>query len=546
MRAPQRQPPVPALDLIESAVHLLRRTPALDFCIWFAGAAPFVAGLLFFWAEMSRAALAETHLLTSSAGLAALFVWLKTCQSVFAARLLARASAASHDAWTWRRWLRVLLLQAALQPIFLFVLPIALLLTLPFGWMFALGQNLTVLADRAGGRPGETLRLSWQQCLLWPGPNHTLLSLLTGAWLVASLNAAIALYTLPHLAKMLLGLESRLTLTPWALLNTTYLAVVVALGTLAVDPLVKAAYALRCLHGFARHTGDDLRARLLTLRRLSLAAALWLTFQSVSPLTAAETAGPAIPQGSVETVRLDRAITETLDRPEFTWRAPRDWQLNRTDLELSWLDRQFKHLGQAMDRFVRWLGGPVKAFVNWLEKVFSNQKGPRPPAGNFSLNVGALVEFLMWLLVVVVAGLLAWFAYRVWRPNAPVEQTLAAAPTTPDLRAEFVAADQLPEDGWLTLANRLMDQGDLRLALRAFYLAALAHLARREFIRLAKFKSNRDYEGELRRRARARPEVAILFAGAVREFDRVWYGSHAITGEGILAFATQVEELRRA
>lgn len=546
MSAASKPSDLPALELVESAMHLLRRTPALDFLIWFAGAAPFAAAVLFFWAEMSRAALAESHLLTSSAGLALLFLWLKTCQSVFAARLFARASASDADDWTLRRWLRVGLVQAALQPVLLFLLPVALVITLPFGWLFALSQNLCVLADRAGGRPGPGLRQAWQQCLLWPGSNHSLLSLLTGAWLVTSLNSAIALYALPHLLKMLLGMESRLTLSPSALLNTTFLAVAVTLGALAVDPLLKAAYALRCLHGLARHTGDDLRARLLTLRRLSLVAAVWLTFLVVPPAFGAEAGGPMIPRGSVDQAELDRAITDVLDRSEFTWRAPRDWQLDRPETELSWLDRQFKHLGQALDRFVHWLGKPVKSFLNWLDQIFSNKKGPRTPTGNFSLNVGALVEFLMWLLVVVVAGLLVWFAFRVWRPRGRPAEALAAAPAVPDLRAEFVAADQLPEDGWLTLANQLMDQGDLRLALRAFYLAALAHLARREFIRLAKFKSNRDYEGELRRRARARPEVAAAFAGTVREFDRVWYGSHEITGEGIVAFALQVEELRRA
>jgi hypothetical protein len=205
-----------------------------------------------------------------------------------------------------------------------------------------------------------------------------------------------------------------------------------------------------------------------------------------------------------------------------------------------------KALNEQFTRATRWLGGPFKSLRDWLDSVFAPKTTPLPKAGNWSLNVAALVEFLMWLLVMVVAAVLLWFAFRIWRPRAPAVEAVPTGAAVPDLRAEFVAADQLPEDEWITLANRLMDEGDFRLALRAYYLAALAHLARREFIRLAKFKSNHDYAGELRRRARARPEVVALFGGAVREFDRVWYGSHEITPEGMVAFATQVEELRRA
>jgi hypothetical protein len=543
---PPRSAPPDALALIEDAMHLLRRTPAGDFVVWLLGAVPFTVGVLFFWAEMSRAAFAENHLLTSAWGLAGLFGWLKTCQAVFGSRLLARASADETDAWTASRWARAFVTQATWQPLGLFVLPVALVVTLPFGWLFALAQNLGVLADRAEGRPGECLRQAWRQCLLWPGQNHALLSLLTVAWLVASLNAGIALFTLPHLLKMLFGVESRLTLSPGALLNTTFLAVAFALGALAVDPLVKAAYAIRCLHGLARHNGDDLRARLKLLRRLGTAAVVaWLVIAPPAGL-AAETSSAPLPGDRIEQAALDRAISDVLEQAEFTWRSPRDWQLPRSDAALPWLDRQMKALNEQFTRATRWLGGPFKSLRDWLDSVFAPKTTPLPKAGNWSLNVAALVEFLMWLLVVVVAAVLLWFAFRIWRPRAPAVEAVPTGAVVPDLRAEFVAADQLPEDEWITLANRLMDEGDFRLALRAYYLAALAHLARREFIRLAKFKSNHDYAGELRRRARARPEVVALFGGAVREFDRVWYGSHEITPEGMVAFATQVEELRRA
>ncbi len=546
MARPPRSQAVPALDLLEQGMHLLRRTPAADFLIWLAGALPFTVALLFFWAEMSRAAHAESRLFTSAWALAGLFVWLKTCQAVFAGRLLARASADETASWNLRNWLGVLVTQAALQPLTLLVLPVAAVLTLPFAWAFAWTQNVAVLAARTPHRPGELHRLAWRQCLLWPGQNHTLLTLVFLAWLVASLNAGIALYTAPHLLKMLFGVESRLTLSPGALLNTTFLAIVMSLGAIAVDPLVKAAYALRCLHGFSRHSGDDLRARLKWLQQAALIALLGCGLGMALPVRAA-TAPPVPPPAEIVPAELDRAIADVLERPEFTWRAPRDWQLQRPDVELGWLGRQMKALDEQLGRLFRNLLRPIRAIADWLEKALGANRGPKTPTGNFSFNFAALAQFLVWLLVAAVALVLVWFGYRIWRPRRPGEETVPEpGPAAPDLRAEFVAADQLPEDGWLALAQRLLDEGDHRLALRAFYLAALAHLARREFIRLARHKSNVDYATELRRRARARPEIVGLFTGAAREFDRVWYGGHATTADGLVEFAAQVEEMRRA
>src|SRR5439155_1506172 len=97
---------------------------------------------------------------------------------------------------------------------------------------------------------------------------------------------------------------------------------------------------------------------------------------------------------------------------------------------------------------------------------------------------------------------------RAWkRRGAPREVSSEALGLVPDLSDENLSASRLPEGDWLNLARELMGQGDLRLALRAFYLASLAHLAQRDLIRVAKFKSNRDYEQELRRRARGSSRV---------------------------------------
>jgi hypothetical protein len=112
------------------------------------------------------------------------------------------------------------------------------------------------------------------------------------------------------------------------------------------------------------------------------------------------------------------------------------------------------------------------------------------------------------------------------------------------LADESLGAEQLPEDRWTKLARELLDRGELRLALRAFYLATLAHLAERNLISLAKFKSNRDYERELRRRGHSFPDLLALFGENVTVFDRAWYGWHEINGELVSRFAANVERIK--
>jgi hypothetical protein len=94
------------------------------------------------------------------------------------------------------------------------------------------------------------------------------------------------------------------------------------------------------------------------------------------------------------------------------------------------------------------------------------------------------------------------------------------------------------------MAREQLAAGDLRLALRALYLASLAHLAERGLVKLEKFKSNRDYEREVLRRARALPEVRDAFSDNVGAFDRAWYGLHEVTRDGVSRFEQNLERIR--
>ena len=80
--------------------------------------------------------------------------------------------------------------------------------------------------------------------------------------------------------------------------------------------------------------------------------------------------------------------------------------------------------------------------------------------------------------------------------------------------------------------------------MRAFYLASLAHLAERNLISIARFKSNHDYERELRRRAHSFPDLLATFGDNLTLFERIWYGLHDVNGETVNHFAANVERIK--
>src|SRR6516165_5628952 len=99
---------------------------------------------------------------------------------------------------------------------------------------------------------------------------------------------------------------------------------------------------------------------------------------------------------------------------------------------------------------------------------------------------------------------------RARRVPAIVAEAVPVRPA-PDVSDEGVGAELLPADGWVRMARDLLDRGEFRLAMRAFYLASLADLAHRNLVSIARFKSNREYENELRRRSHAVPELLPVF-----------------------------------
>jgi len=495
-----------AIELLEEAFHLLREAPLGLLLLYYVGTLPFLLGLLFFWAEMAHSAFAAAHCAEESVGLAFLYIWMAFWHARFARGLHARltGSAATASAPIWRTMYQ----QALVQSTKLFVLPVALLCLLPLASVFAFYQNAAVLADAAPG-----LRSLVSQAARQTGyrarQNWALVSILSLFSLFAFLNLVVTLFFLPHLVRMLLGMESAFSRSGASLLNSTLIATAAGLTWAAVDPLVKSVYVLRCFYGESVTTGADLKAAIANLRR---AATLVCFLAVLSPALRA--------QSQIPPAELDHSIEQVIHRPTYTWRMPR---AAAKDAPHGFLDEAADAMSREFRRAAHW----VRNIVEWLRDKLRDKPSPDDSTRG-DLRSSQRLRWLLYgliALLAVAAAILLVRALRAKRIAKPAMQTAPAA-TPENLTDDRVEADKIPEDRWLALAHELMAGGDLRMAVRALYLASLSYLARQSLVTVQSAKTNRQYEIELRRRTRDKIDVARLFSENASVFERTWYGDH--------------------
>ena len=537
------------LELVEEAIHLLRMAGGAKLACYFFGTLPFVLAVLFFWADMSRNPFAREHLSAASLGLALLFLWMKFWQAVFAGQMRAQAAGTAPPRWGIRRCARALVIQAALQPSTAIVLTLATVTIFPFAWTYAFYQNVTALGTGDTPEVKGIFKQSWKQCCLWPAQNLGALFLLFGLGFFVFMNLCTVCLALPQLLKMLLGVDSIYAQSWQAMLNTTFFAAMFGLTYLCLDPIVKTVYVLRCFYGEAITSGEDLKAELkqfLATGKPALALVMLLAGLFAAPSAHAADASPAPPPASepgVSAPQLNRAIEDVIHQSKYTWRMPRENAPDDDDTGSTWFSR-------FVDGALKMVERTLKSFFDWLDRLISKFL-PRRPAlrgGPSSIDWGEAIKHLLILLLVIVICGLAILLFRVWQKNhrPRVSTAVDAVPIVPDLADENTGAEQLPEDGWIKIGRDLLERGDFRLALRAFYFASLAHLAARGLITVAKFKSNREYERELRRRGHSLPELLTTFGNNVLVFDRTWYGLHEVNRELVTEFIANVERIKAA
>jgi hypothetical protein len=541
-RADKRRAGRPAIELIDSAVHLLRTAPAGVLLSYYAGSIPCLLGLLFFLADMSRGAFARERLIEASFSAALLFLWMKCWHSVFAAKLRAHLTLQPGAPWTPGRVARLVLTQAAVQPAGLFLRLVAGQIVLPYVLTYAFFQNVGILGDGTRSGLGEVVRESARQARLSLWQAHGALAALFLFTFFVWLNICILFGIAPMLLKSFFDIETVFSRSPSAMLNSTVFATTLAATYLCIDPIRKAVFVLRCFHGASLKSGEDLRVELKAFRSpvRTAAAALLLIAACVSPLAPLRAAEPA-PAPRVESTELNGALDRVLQRREYSWRLPRE-AAKIDDSQKGWLTMFFEEIWKSFVRAVKQVQRWFDKVMEWLRELFNQRQRRHDERGKIDWTGTARGTLIVLIgALVVMLCVLLWRWRRGRRVETAIAEPFAAVP---DLNEENVTADQLPEDGWLRMARDLMEKGELRLALRAFYLAGLAHLGHRELIQIARYKSNRDYDRELRRRARGNADLLTAFDANLLTFEAAWYGEHAVTSDTLGGFSQNLERIR--
>ncbi len=167
------------IELIEEAVHLLRRAPAGLLALNALRTLPFALAFLYFWAEMSRGAFARENAGRNAIGVALAFLWMKFWQAVFSSELRARVAGQAIGAVDrTKRCGQLALTQTALQPIGLFrAFRLPRLSYSPFGWAYCFFQNVTTLPEGSSS-DSDAWKSASQQASLRQEQNFLVLSIL--------------------------------------------------------------------------------------------------------------------------------------------------------------------------------------------------------------------------------------------------------------------------------------------------------------------------------------------------------------------------------
>jgi hypothetical protein len=540
------------LELIDEAAHLLRRTPVSVLSYHYIGSVPFVLGFLYFWSDMSRSAFAFQHVAEAAFTLSLLFLWMKCWQSVFCGHLWSFINGSNVLPRSAGDVLQLAIFQTALHASGFLILPLAFATALPFAWVYAFYQNVSLYGDHRSKTLREAYKRSLKQALVAPGQNHFILLILSVFGFFVFLNIWLFMYQLPHIFKMLTGSETMFTKAGWVmLLNTTYLAVSCGVTYLLVDPLIKAVYTLRCFYGESVLTGEDLKVELARFRHPSRTVAALVVFLCVmgtilllypadSPDAAVSVNDERYQDRSIPPARLDDSIQEIITKREFSWRMPRDTVIGEEDDGL--IAAFVKGITDTLQSWLTPVWEWIKKALEWIIDRLSPGSRKMDPIDSSPVNPARV---LMYSLIALVSCLLV---VQLWktvkrRNRRNTSGTEEAAVQVPNIEDEKTCADELPADSWLDLARDLIARGDTRLALRALYLASLSHLAGLHLITISKSKSNRDYKCELFRNAHAMPEILSSFSENVMIFDRSWYGMYEVTGDVLRMFQKNQERI---
>jgi Domain of unknown function (DUF4129) len=561
VRSPRKR--LNSLKALERGFALFRSSFVQEAWRYYAGSAPLVFCFIPMWVLNGQIRLSHSVVLLEAALLAAAYL-LRVCMvASYMQRVRERAfgGPASKPLQTTAQAAAVGRLLA--WKITLSVGALAALVTFAgASWFYSACQFASLEARQDGAE-----RHSMHGCLAiasqWFGGSVLLFLMFFPFWIAVWLNSLIIALLVPQLLHSILGVNTLLSMPVgmFALLHSSAFWLSLFAGAwLALDPIVKCSYVVVYQHLRSRREGDDLRGLLAGLPREQ---------QKKAQMIASASAGGR-PIGALLVLLTILAGVSQVARAEQPQLTPHKVEV----LTDSARQARIQQLRQALDvesrrAIYRWHDAEHPSPPNWFDKLLAKIGDEIERAWNAfwdflrklwpsGLNLGndnglhwQLKDLRMWvwltaILTLAAGAVLFWLRRRRETTSLSIPQAIAPLP---DL-SEGALASIRSEDEWFALAGRLQGEGELRFALRAAYFGLLAGLAQREWLTIRRDRTNREYLNEFTRRWRRRPQAAIQsraeipekLRGSLRQFDRVWYGSYALTPESVATYRQDQRE----
>lgn len=557
-----------SLEALERGFVLFRSTFARDAWRYYIGTAPLVLCFIPMWVVNGQIRISNGSLLMESTLLAGGYLFRVWMIGVYVERVRERAFGAPVS----KPGSAGAQLAAVGRPLaWKIVLSAGALLTLPSiagpAWFYSASQFASLEAQEDGAE-----RHSITGCLAlagqWFGGAVLLFLMLFPLWIAVWMNGGILAVIVPQLLHSIFGVNTLLS-TPMGIFSliqsSAFWLSLLAGAWLALDPVVKCTFVVVYQHLRSRREGGDLRDLLANLPREQqkkaqiiasgatrsrvvsgplLAMAAILLSVSVTPTARATNAPPApvttnAAEDSAREARIQK-LRQALDQE--SQRAIYRWHDAEHPGPPTWFDKLLEKIGHSIDR--AW-----KALSDLLRKLWP--RGLNLSLGNEKRGSWQLKDLRLWVALIMILTLVTGAVFFWLRPHR--DTTSISVPQQleplPDLSDRAVASER-SEDEWFALAIRLEGEGELRLAVRAAYLGLLAGLAQREWLTIRRDRTNREYLNEFTRRWRRRPQAAVAaraevpetLLGSLRQFDRVWYGSHELSPEAVTAYRKDQRE----